>query len=200
MVRIKPAEPRSTISEESDGLIITIPIQRQWYVLVFLASWLAMWIFIVVTLAGMVIFGNVPPNQPGVEWFMLALLVGWSVLGIHAVRSFLWHLVGEEEVAINDCTLTIRRLIWGLGRSNEFDFREVRHLRSGLVPYNPPGTSSKWMGNHYFAYAVNFDYGARTYHFGIGLDEAETKLLVAEILQRFPNLGPSGVAPQRRFS
>ncbi len=37
---------------------------------------------------------------------------------------------------------------------------------------------------------ITFDYGAKTFRFGSGLDEAEAKMILSEITQRYPQYLP----------
>ena len=37
---------------------------------------------------------------------------------------------------------------------------------------------------------IAFDYGAKTFRFGSGLDEAEAKMILIEIAQRYPHYLP----------
>jgi hypothetical protein len=210
MVRVAPAEPRLTIYEELDGLVITIPVQRRWAFLLFVSAWLCGWTVGGIFAAGMFVLGgaalvggNWVPAAPvamplGMLLFLGAWLVGWAVGEASALRGFFWNLAGREIVAINPDVLSIRHEIFGMGRSWEYDASQVCYLRCSASVYNPSNPSFREGMPGMNGPGIAFDYGARTYGFGIGLDDAETNLVVTEILERFPALGPPTAAPSPR--
>jgi hypothetical protein len=55
-------------------------------------------------------------------------------------------------------------------------------LNNGMIAWSAFSFSSR--RDHIGA--VAFDYGAATFRFGAGIDEAEAKQIVAEIQQKFP--------------
>src|SRR5262249_33624740 len=97
-----------------------------------------------------------------------------------------WHLAGREIVRITSGELILRKEVFGIGRSREFDRNRVVDLRIGAPVFNP------WAWNATLAFwgwasrAIAFDYGARTYFFGVGLQEAEARMLVAALFNHLP--------------
>ncbi len=53
-----------------------------------------------------------------------------------------------------------------------------------------------WLGNSVGTLA--FDYGAKTFRFGAGIDEAEAKQIVAEIQNKFPQYRSSDLSRSQR--
>jgi hypothetical protein len=45
MARIQVPAARATLTESSEGLLITIPATKNWFAILFLGFWLAMWLF-----------------------------------------------------------------------------------------------------------------------------------------------------------
>jgi hypothetical protein len=131
--------------------------------------------------------------------FLSAWLVLWTFGGVSALSAVAWNLAGKEIVSINPNILIIRHDVLGMGRSWEYDASQVCYLRCSSFVSNPSNPSFQQPFSGMVGPGIVFDYGARTYRFGIGLDEAEARLLVTEILQRFPALGSPSAAPQQRF-
>ena len=61
----------------------------------------------------------------------------------------------------------------------------MRDLRIGQIGFDPVNVSSSLQLWGVGGGVLAFDYGARTYRFGAGLDEAEAKQVVIAIKQRY---------------
>ena len=85
-------------------------------------------------------------------------------------------------------TLTTRRDIGGYGFDKEYDLTRVRDLRVSAMG------RSAWDYSGILEFLglggglVAFDYGAKTYRLGAGLDEAEAKFVVRKITDRYSNV------------
>jgi len=116
----------------------------------------------------------------------------WTILTVFVVYDLLWEIEGREIICIDGKTLTIKRSLWGLGRTRRFSLNEIRHLR--FYPWKEwplmAGRHLFWrqLGSRRPWKSLAFDYGSRTYHFGIDLDEQEAKGLLNAIVERFPNI------------
>jgi hypothetical protein len=126
--------------------------------------------------------GDAPP---GGEVFMLAWLGVWTVGGAFAIYAWLWQVMGKEIVTVHGQRFTIRRDIGGFGFDKEYDLVQMRDLRVGHLGVNPLDFSSSLQLWGVGGGVIAFDYGARTYRFGAGLDEAEAKQVVTAIKQRY---------------
>jgi hypothetical protein len=76
--------------------------------------------------------------------------------------------------------------VLGFGNVREFDLAEVRDLRIDR-PY-PGITTLTWNSpaQMFGTGTIAFDYGAKTFRFGLGLDESEARQLVARLNSRHP--------------
>jgi hypothetical protein len=119
----------------------------------------------------------------GINLFMVGWLGAWTVGGAAAIYIWLWNAAGHEIVSLTPTSLTIRRDILGFGRSKEYDLPSVKNLRIvptlGIANFNFP-TQSLTGGS------MAFDYGAKTFRFGGGLDEAEASHLIELLKSRYP--------------
>ena len=124
-------------------------------------------------------------KDTGGQIFTLAWLGAWTVGGCLAIYAWLWNIAGKEMIAINAQILSIRRNLFGLGRTQEYEMRNVQSLRVAHQSLNPADFRYALQFWGVGGGSISFDYGAKTYRFGNALDEAEAKMLVEEINQRF---------------
>lgn len=179
MVRVRLAEPRATIVEEPGGLRIIIPVERNWFVILYLGVFLVFFlVFVAIVLFNL---SASPPKHGGFPLFLIILIV----LGISMSYPFAWNAWGQEVAYITPGSLVVRREIFGIGRSQEFDLAHVREMRA-RQPYVPVWWRMYPLGKP--PGSISFDYGAKTYSFGEGLDEAEAKGIVESVGKRFPTI------------
>lgn len=182
MAKIQPADARIIITDTSAGLRIIMPCRRSWFVILFLAFWLCGWAVAEVMVANQFLNGDAPPEG---EFFMLTWFGVWTVGGVFAIYAWLWQVMGKEIITVHGQTFTTRRDIGGFGFDKEYDLLQMRDLRVGQVGFNPLEFSSSLQLWGVGGGVIAFDYGARTYRFGAGLDEAEAKQAVTAIKQRY---------------
>lgn len=147
----------------------------------FLGLWICAWAAAEVMVPAQFLRGDIPPEAQSltVAWFAV-----WTVGGLLAIYALLWQAMGQEMVTIQGQTLTIRRDIGGVGFDKAYDFVRARDLRVGSVEFNPLDISAALQLWGIGGGAVAFDYETTTVRFGIGLDEAEAKHIVADITKR----------------
>ena len=181
MARVDIPQPRAIITETPTGLLITIPANRNWFVVLFVGFWMCGWLFgecaVIYTLAK----GKTPLPA---NLFLLAWLGAWSVGGVFSGYLWLWNVAGKELIALRTDTLAIKSDVLGFGNLREFDLAEVRDLRIDR-PY-PGITTLTWNSpaQMFGTGTIAFDYGAKTFRFGLGLDESEARQLVARLNSR----------------
>ena len=175
MARIEPPKPRSTMEESPGELRIVIPARANPFLLFFIGLWILMMAFGFIMMAT---DSRVPREQgPPVLMFLPFLLVFGSI----AASIFLWNAFGRELILVKDKTLTLRGELLGLGRSREFDLTQVKNLRPA-----PPSALPEWFASFqrfpgFSAKTILFDYGAKTFRFGSGIDEPEARRIIEAI-------------------
>jgi hypothetical protein len=182
---IKPYSARHTTEDLGTTLQITIPSQKQWFQIIFLCVWLTGWLVGEITVSGALLIGN--PSGPPVP-FLLVWLLGWTLGGAYSLYMLSWLLFGKEIIAVSAQSLITKRVVLGLGFPKEYSAEYVRALRISATA-NAQSMSSWTRTNAFYGMSggwIAFDYGAKTIHFGAGIDEAEAKQILAEIGRRFP--------------
>jgi hypothetical protein len=191
MATIKLPSGRATTTESPDGLLITIPSKKNWFLILFLGFWLMGWLFGEVAALHQVIRGHsshwatAKENGPiGLNVFLIGWLGAWTVGGGVAIITWLWNLVGIEKVLVGPSTLMTQREVLGVGPRKEFELPSVSNLRVNMGFSNINFRMSPMPSVN--GGMIAFDYGAKTFHFGMGLDEAEAAQIIARMRSRYP--------------
>ncbi len=161
-------DPRHTVTEQADGLVLRIPSKRNVLVVVLLSFMLCIW------LVGEIV---APPFllqslfHPPTFAIIIFLSVGaWTLGGVIAMYIWLWQMKGCEVITVSPTALIIKRAIFGWGRSKHYDVTGIRQLR--VVPFN----------------TLTFDYGRKTIRFGAGVGETEARYILLILTLRVPGL------------
>jgi hypothetical protein len=187
MALVTVGAPRFRISDDQNGYQIRIPVRRNWFIFVFLLCWLGGWTLGEGSAIGSLLKGK---KQDGSTSFTLFWLGCWTLGGAFAFYTLASMLVGSEIIAVNGTEIALKSCFGKWMRSKEYELAAVKNLRVSTATYNNARfTPQSWMG-----YTANlaFDYGAKTYRFGTGLDEAEAQAIVDALQQRWPQLKPPG--------
>lgn len=182
MAKRQPADARITITDTSQGLRIVIPGRRSWFVIGFLGFWICGWAVAEIMVPLQLFHGDAPPDG---ESFMRAWFGVWTVGGLSAIYAWLWQVIGKEIITAHGQTCTTRRDMGGFGFDKPYDLLQMQDLRVVPVGFNPVDFSSSLQLWGIGGGVIAFDYGAKTYRFGAGLDEVEAKQAVATIKQRY---------------
>jgi hypothetical protein len=178
---------RATTSRVPGGIEVSIPVRRRVITIVFLVIWLAMWVFAELNAVGSLTFGasiKGPPKEVLGLW-----LVVWTIGGVFVFAFLLWTLFGRERVRFSSSEVSLRREALGVGLTRRYQPAAVTHLRAVESVSTGPMFGSRDPFGIYSG-SIAFDYGAKTIRFGAGIDSAEARKLVADILAAMPSLAP----------
>ena len=183
MARVEIPQARATVADTPTGLHITIPANRNWFIVLFMGFWMCGWLFGECAVIKTLITGKASST----DLFLVGWLGAWTVGGAFVGYQVLWNMAGKELIVLGVQTLAIKRDVLGFGRAREFDLAEVRDLRvdsasSGLAKLSW-GSSGQMPGAS--TGTIAFDYGAKTFRFGSGLDESEARQLIARLGTRY---------------
>src|SRR5262245_59809215 len=166
---------RTAVNDGPEGLTFLVPARRQWFAMAFLPLWLVGWLF------GEVTAVRTLAAREGPSWFLAAWLTLWTVGGGFAVLAWLWMLAGKERIVLRPGTLLHRYELFGLGRTREYDWSNVRNFMVSSPTFNPWNMSSGFRGWGFGGGVVAFDYGAKTIRMAQSVDEAEGRMIVNKI-------------------
>jgi hypothetical protein len=181
MAFVEPPKGITRITDLGDRLRIEIPLRPKGLLECLL---LLVWLIFTGVCEGILVssllhrLGVIP--QPLVEEAEPAplplLLFAFVVLGV-LLSLWLWILLGREivEVSIPEGTLKIRSLPFK--KTSIYRLSEVANLR---VLEN-----LRWRGGGTITCIIAFDYGASTVRFGLTIDPAEARQIVALLKERF---------------
>ncbi len=189
---VLPFAPRHVTTDLGDSLRIVLPSRRRWLTIIPLVFVLLVWTGVILPIisVGSAVLSAVledPRALAGAAFFIIFGLVWisiWVFAGLFAFYTLLWNLAGREIIEVNPLAIRLARRVPGWGRAREYLAEHVRDLR-----VSPQALPDWWMRRSAWPGAtlgqLAFDYGARTIRFG-DCDEAEARMILAEIRQRFP--------------
>ncbi len=171
-------KPRYQCQNSANGLTITIPSKRNWFIILFLGFWLIGWAVGELSAIGDIFSSSRTTVGAFGGLFMIGWLGAWTVGGAFAIYSWLWQIAGVEEIVISHDSLKISKKIPLWTRTKEYRLQDVTSLRVSPSPSPYPGKMDFWgiTGEQ-----LAFDYGAKTVRFGPGIDEAEAKHIITEM-------------------
>ncbi len=182
MAKTQPSASRVLITDTSKDLRIVIPCGRSLFVICFLGFWICCWAVAEVMVPAQFLHSDEPSEGRSL---MLAWLAVWTVGGVMAIYAWLWQVMGKEIVTVQGQTFTTRRDIGGFGFDKEYNLLQISNLRAEPVGFSPLNVSSALQLWGIGGGVIAFDYGARTYQLGAGLDETEANQVVTAIKKRY---------------
>jgi hypothetical protein len=185
---VTPPAPRHISEDLGNSILITIGSQRKWFLVLYLVFQVLVWLVMEVFF-GAVIVG--PLSKHGFHASDGLMLLGvWLLLftaaGLVAVYAFFWQIVGRETIEVSSQSMTVKRVLFGLGIPKEYLADHLKDFRASSDSGYRAGWSSMFAMWGLVGGTIAFDYGAKTYRIGVGIDEAEAKQIIAEIRQKFP--------------
>lgn len=194
MSLVQPAKSRVHVSEVDNQLVLTWSGRSVifYFIALFLIVWLCFWAFGEVMVLRQILLLLRKPwtaESLGTLIFLGSWITFWTLGGSVAAFVLLWGLFGQQSVRLLVDRIQIRYSIGAIGHTREYLLSEMRHMRSDWVARKRKGG-----GIAGYDAIVAFDYGARTVHFGRGLDEPEVKQIMQELRRRtsaYKNIWPS---------
>jgi hypothetical protein len=198
---IQVSKPRHIV-EKTDNLVrVTLPSQRNIFLVLFACLVVLMWGYLVYALVRIAVAAyqiieigknSTPPVQPGSAFSFIPIFFFFFLLvtlgfGIFSIYRLCWLIAGKEVIEANPQTLRITKQIFQWKRSKEYPSEKVNDLRPNTQPLStlffPGKRVKKFLGG---AGMIAFDYGERTFSFGQDVDEAEARQIILAIQKGLP--------------
>ena len=117
---------------------------------------------------------------------LLILVVILSLTEILAIYCLVWRLIGQEIVSVNKDLFVVTRKIWGWASYKAYKTDDISVLRISHPADRRINTLSRFRRLLGLSGTIAFDYGAKTFRFGSGLDEAEGRQIIKKIQAHLP--------------
>lgn len=188
---------RYTITDTDSELQIVMPPVRRWFLILYLfpMSLFLLGVALSSIIAPTLVIAAGPENGPphpaiGIMCVMAFPVIFGVGMGTYFFHEGLNQLFGQEKITIASNKFLLHSPRFGFWASTEeYEAQEVRNIRvasPSISPFNITPSQFRYMSQQP---TIAFDYGAKTFRFGGGLEEAEAKYIVAEIVNRFPQYG-----------
>jgi hypothetical protein len=158
---------------------IEIPARRNWFILPFLVFWISMW-----TVGGIMAITSLFNEF---SLFILFWLGGWVLGWIFAAGTISWQLTGREIVRMVGQDLEVGYQLLGFYKRKLYRGTDIHQLTvdaSGSLLRYTRISIPIIRGSNFGT--IKFDYGAKTFRFGSGLEEAEGRVIVSKLLTKLP--------------
>ena len=202
---ITPPKPRHTSEVNNEEITISIPVKKRWAELVWFLFFLVFFsqpfyllgkaaILYYFSLAGL--YGEVPDNTDRTIMVPLAIgaltiiALGFLIIELWAVYSLLWRLAGKEVVTATKDVFVVTRNLFGWKRYKAYKTSDISALRISRPNDYRSELFSEFRRMFGGAGTIAFDYGAKSFRFGAGLDEAEGRQIIRKIQAHLSNFLP----------
>jgi len=188
---VKPPAPRHTSEDLGNKLIISIPSLKTWFLTIYLGFCIIIWAIFELLIPGAFLFNRNSVDTPPVLFLVFSFIL-LTVFGLFLIYNFAWQVTGKELIEVTTEFIIIRRVNLGLSSPKEYSSNFIKELRVSSSNMNLNHPMLIWSYSYYYPWhphnmgSLAFDYGARTFRFGGGVDEAEAKQILAEIQQKYP--------------
>ena len=184
-----------TLAEDRGTLRVTLPRGTNWVELVLGTAAAALFTKILLP-AAILSFQRRPWHI--YDHMLMYGGFGFALSLVSSLLMWVWALLGKQSLTLDGITLVHRKEILGVGFSREYEWSAVQdfRLRVQTPAQKVPGASAaaSFVFNLQGAAVMAFDYGARTFELGRGLDESFARELVTRINQRFPCVAAPAVS------
>ncbi len=173
---------KAKIEKSLGGLNIIIPSKKNWFALLFGTVWMGGWFFGFVS-ASDILF-SAGTGHSGADGFMTFWLIGWTIGGLAITTILLWGYFGKEKFITDRNEIIFEKSVFGIGIKNRLEISALKNFRTEMGNDNLFG-GNRWAFWGLGSGKVKFDYGFKTYSFGLGVDDAEANYIVGVLKVHF---------------
>jgi hypothetical protein len=175
---VEPRGARHRVGIANGSEQLTIPLKRNWFVMLFLLLWLWGWALGWLSVARDLSHGFQP--------FEAAWLCGWTASGVFAIAALAAQF-GSERLRVVNRDLEVSTGVGPLRRTRRYRRQAIENLMAWTPePYifnAGRGQRPFWMRQRTTG-AVKFDYGAKSIYLATGVDEPEGRMIVEWLARR----------------
>lgn len=171
---------RAKIEKTFNGINIIIPSKKNWFALLFGIVWLGGW-FAGILSALEEIFSSTSNSVP--IFFLVFWLIGWTMVGLGLTAMLLWGYFGQERFITYRNEVFFEKIVFGEGKKDRLNASEIKNFRTEPVSYGWFNGGQAFWGLG--AGKIKFDYGLKTYSFGLAVDDAEATYIVKLLKEQF---------------
>lgn len=175
-----PVAGIASVTETVNGVEISIPARRNWFIIIFMGAWLGGWALGEAAAAG-ALFGIFDEVPLPFKVFISFWLVAWTVGGAAAVRLLVWTLKGKEVITVTRGLLTLEKKGFLMGAPKMYDLEKATHFRveDKYANVNSPVNVRQFdLSGIIGGGTICFNYGMGTIKFAAGMEGVEAESLL----------------------
>jgi len=173
---------KARIESNFGNYSIHIPSKKNWFALIFGTMWMGGWYWGLEGALGD--FGYA--GHDGADGFITLWTIAWTLGGISVIIMLLWGYFGQEKLEFDRDELKFEKTVFGVGIKKRLTIKEVSNFRFEKIEDSIFG-GNRWAFWGMGPGKVKFDYGLKTYSFGLGVDDAEAVFLAKELNNKIEN-------------
>lgn len=173
---------KATILNTPGVLNITIPSMKNWFALLFGTVWLGGWYYGFTNVFSILASSSL--NNFGANGFLIFWMLGWTVGGLAVISSLLWGFLGKEQFYSENNEVYLKKTILGLGIKKRMEAQEIKNIKLEVQNGNMFG-NNRWAFWGLGPGKIKFNYGFKTYSFGLAVDDAEAEHIVKIMNEHF---------------
>jgi hypothetical protein len=180
----------------NDEIIVTIPVKKRWFEIIWFLWCLIIItpllyffgrVFVLLLLFSVGLYGDVPPdfgddpNVFGTFGIFFIFSTIFLLTELMLIYCLIWRFAGKEIISANRDLFIVTRNLFGWKTYKAYNTSEISALRISRPTDNWTEMFSGLRRIMGLAGTIAFDYGAKTFRFGDGIDEAEARQIIKKI-------------------
>ncbi|MCS4435309.1 hypothetical protein [Aquiflexum gelatinilyticum] len=123
-------------------------------------------------------------DNSGAGGFLAFWLLAWTVGGLAVSFMLLWGYFGQEKFITDRNEILFEKSVFGIGKKNRMEISAIKNFRT------EKSNDDLFSGNRMAFWGlgpgkIKFDYGLKTFSFGLGVDDAEANYIVGLLKEQF---------------
>lgn len=177
---------RIEVVETPNGFTAHIKAPKIIFLLFFVPLCMVGWAFGTVVVSRVIFSSIVTGSYLSQLLFLLLWLCFWLIAGSHILYAWFWMMFGKEVVSVRGNLLSLKRDIFGRGKTKQIPLPEITRL---ILDTNPPPLFSAEMKSSYWGLewnTIEVETLSGTHKFGLQLQDEETGFIFDKLRERLP--------------